>query len=287
MKKILALCIVSTCMIVVFLFTGCQKDAKDPLDKDELVPCQVQKIVIPGSLLVASNRIQQRPYIAQNIPYKVQHLSGGIAPGASDTLIFTYNKSGNPVSGIHQMNIGENLLFRYDKWNRLTEYINIYPDELGDYWHKYTYDNKKSDQIIADTAFRDFVSSNGKLINYNDIDLTTFKYDSKGRISQSTEYVLGDTIVRLYNYNAQGNLQNPGSVYDNKLNIHLTNKIWMFIDRDYSINNPVDNGNYTYNSMGLPITINTNSQSVVAGFQFIVIGYPFGISKDIIYYSCP
>jgi hypothetical protein len=71
------------------------------------------------------------------------------------------------------------------------------------------------------------------------------------------------------------------------LNIHRTNTIWMFIDRDYSINNPVDNGSDTYNSVGLPISISTNNTSVPPGFTFIIIGYPFGITNASIVYSCP
>ena len=238
-------------------------------------------------MLVASNAITRRPYIAQNIPVKAQHVTN-VAPGASDTLIFTYNAAGNPVSITHSMDIGDNHLFRYDAFGRLSQYINIFPNNLaGDYWHKYTYAPGSINRIIADTAFRDFVSSNGQLIAYNDIDLTVFAYDGEGRVSQSTEYVLGDTIVRHFVYDASGNLQGNGSVYDNKLNLHRTNKIWMFIDRDYSINNPVDNGTDTYNNEDLPITIATNDASVTAGFEFTVVGYPFAIKNAIINYSCP
>lgn len=282
MKAKLTLCLVHCCMLALILNTGCKKG---PIAGEEN-PCQIQKIVIPSHLLVASNRVKPIPYIARNIPNKVQSTSN-ITPGASDTLTFTYNTSSNPVSMTHQMNIGENILFKYDKWDRLTEYINIFPGgTAGDYWHKYTYDKVNTDRIIADTAFRDFISSNGQLTLYNDIDLTVFKYDALGRISQTTEYVLGDTIVRLYNYDTRGNLQRPGSLYDNNPNIHLTNKIWMFLDRDYSVNNPVDNESYTYNGNGFPITI-SNSASVAPGLGFIVIGYPFAITRSNIYYSCP
>lgn len=271
-------------IIALVLLAGCKKNSNDP---PPLPSCKVQRIIIPSNMLVASNSVRRMPYIAQNIPHKTSY-APNIIPGAADTLTFTYNKSGNPVSVIHQMDIGDNMLFKYDKWDRLSEFIDIYPSgTAGDYWHKYSYDGVNSDRIIADSAFRDFTSQNGKLISYNDIDLTIFAYDAYGRIIQSTEYVLGNTIVTQYNYDSQGNLQKSGSVYDDKINIHLTNKIWMFLDRDYSVNNPVDNGNYTYNSVGLPISIMTNSSSVTAGFQFIVVGYPFYISNDLIDYSCP
>ncbi|MES1249256.1 MAG: hypothetical protein ABUL46_01155 [Chitinophaga rupis] len=277
-------------MAAVLPFMGCNKNTADIPDKipdkNDKGSCQVQRIIIPASLRVATNRVRPSAYIAQKIPFKTSHVSS-IPSGAADTLVFTYDKSGNPISVIHQMDIGDNSLFNYDKKGRLSEYINIFPSNTaGDYWHRYTYDGKKGDQIIADTAFRDFTSSNGKLVSYNDIDLTTFQYDSYGRIIQSTEYVLGDTITRKYTYDGQGNLVHAGGIYDHMVNIHLTNKNWMFIDRDYSLNNPVDKGSYTYNSTGLPISIMTNSDSVMAGFQFIVIGYPFNISSDLIDYSC-
>ena len=69
----------------------------------------------------------------------------------------------------------------------------------------------------------------------------------------------GFNDVRLFNYDASGNMVGY-NVYDNKINIHRTNKIWMFIDRDYSINNPhspyVAYSPGTYNSFGLPVQIN-------------------------------
>ena len=287
MKNILPLRFLLSSIIALSLFAGCTKPIKDPFNADGTVPCLVQKIIIPSGALVASNAVKRTPYIAQRIPYKVQHTTN-IAPAAGDTLTFTYNTLGNPVSATHQMDIGDNLLFKYDNLNRLTDYVNIFPSNTaGDYWHKYTYDGPTSNRIIADTAFRDFISSNGQLIDYNDIDLTVFKYDKEGRISQSTEYVLGDTIVRSFTYDANGDLQGNGSIYDAMLNIHRTNTIWMFIDRDYSINNPVDNGSDTYNSVGLPISISTNNTSVPPGFTFIIIGYPFGITNASIVYSCP
>ena len=286
MRKNLTLCLLLSSIVSVGLFTGCAKTITDPFNATNTVPCQVQKIIIPSSLLVASNAITRRPYIARNIPVKMQHVAN-VAPGASDTLIFTYNAAGNPVSVKHSMDIGDNLLFKYDAQGRLSQYVNIFPNNFGgDYWHKYTYAPGSTNRIIADTAFRDFVSSNGQMTAYNDIDLTVFVYDGEGRVSRSTEYVLGDTIVRHFVYDGTGNLQGNGSVYDSKLNLHRTNKIWMFIDRDYSVNNPVDKGSDTYNSEDLPITIATNDASVTAGFQFTGVGYPFAIKNANINYSC-
>jgi hypothetical protein len=40
--------------------------------------------------------------------------------------------------------------------------------------------------------------------------------------------------------------------YDNKINPRRTNKIWMFVDKDYSANNPIP-GPTAYNELGLPL----------------------------------
>lgn len=50
-------------------------------------------------------------------------------------------------------------------------------------------------------------------------------------------------------YDANGNVVLDYTTYDNYKN---TNKIWMFIDDDYSVNNPFTA--ITYKSVGLPLT---------------------------------
>jgi len=62
----------------------------------------------------------------------------------------------------------------------------------------------------------------------------------------------GFSLVNSYSYNADGNL--AGHDYDDKINYHRTNRVWMFIDRDYSVNNPVI-ATYEYNDFGLPTRI--------------------------------
>ena len=281
MKRNFTLSLVLSCTLALFFIAGCQKG---PITSDPFAPCQIKRVIIPSEVLVASNRVAPRKYTPKRIASLPVH-TFSIVPGAADTIDFFYNQMGNPTRMTHKKDIGENALFRYDRSNRLSEYINIYPNGAGDYWHKFTYDQVRADRIIADTAFRDFFSSNGQLVDYNDIDLTTFKYDSIGRIIQTKEYVLGDTIVRNFAYDSKGDLQYPGALYDNHPNVHLTNKIWMFIDRLYSINNPVDQESYTYNSSGYPKTI-SNSSAVAPGLVFIQIGYPFAIIKARFDYSC-
>ncbi|MBS1604643.1 MAG: hypothetical protein JST42_18400 [Bacteroidetes bacterium] len=281
MRKVLALALFPVCLAALFLTTACEKARVN----DPLPPCQVTRIIIPGSVLVAANRVEQRTYIPKRIASRPQHPTTTTTPGVADTIDFTYNQYNNPVTMTHKREFGENAIFRYDASNRLTEYINIFSNGAGDFWHKYTYDPVKTNLVIVDTAYRDFVSSNGQMTDYNDIDVMTFQYDSLDRITQSVEYVNGDTVLRSYTYDANGNRQYAGAIYDNMPNIHLTNGTWMFIDREYSLHNPIDNESYTYNGSGYPTSIN-NTQSVVPGFGFIIIGYPFAITQASFDYSC-
>jgi len=269
--------------IMVLTLVACQKTGKDPYLPVEAGHYRIKKIIVPAEQLLAANRRAKHvPTAGRFMTYALQP-APQLSTGTSDTMLFAYNSAGNPTSMTHVKDFGaENAVFKYDYLNRLSQYMNIYPNGAGDYWHRYTYD--LNNRIIADTAYRDFYAENGTMLDYGDIDLTTFKYDTYGRITQSTEYVLGDTIVRNYPYDANGDWQN-GSTYDNKLNIHLINKNWMFIDRIYSLNNPENNGVYTYNAAGLPLTINTNNLSEVPGFTFTIIGYPFAISKVNLIYS--
>jgi len=282
----------AVCMIVIVLLPGCNKlDSTAALTTDEVVPCQVQQMVYPPltSEALARDRARVVMQLGPNAPVPAPTSSSG----NNDTAIFTYNALGNPVSIVHQKVIGDNFFFKYDHANRLTDFIVAYayaPADGGDQWHRYSYDPHNTTRIIADTDYISYETDNGTIASYDGIELTTFEYDAQNRISKTTEVVLAvdidDTIVTAYTYDSRGNLETSGAVYDNKVNVHRTNKIWMFLDNDYSVNNPVDNGTYTYNQGNLPVTIAVSSSSLVPGFDFMVIGYPNGIRSASIGYSC-
>ena len=87
------------------------------------------------------------------------------------------------------------------------------------------------------------------MLSYLHSSLTYYRYDTWDRIVQdSTIWSFGSAQVNKYAYDANGNL--VGRTYDNKTNIHRTNRIWMFLDRDYSVNNPFPASDY--NRSGLP-----------------------------------
>jgi len=287
MKKIAPLLQTVVCLIVIVLFPGCNKlDSTAASTTDEVVPCQVRQMIYPP--LTPEDLAKARTVM------QINPEAAAAAVAYNDTAVFTYNALGNPVSIIHQRDIGEdNLFFKYDHANRLTDFIIAYANAAadgGDQWHRYSYDPHNTTRIVADTDYISYETENGIITSYDGIELTTFAYDAKDRISKTTEIVLADdiddTVITAYTYDSRGNLVASGAAYDNKINIHRTNKMWMFLDRDYSVNNPVDNGTDTYDAENLPVTIATNSSAQVAGFDFMVIGYPNGQTNVTVSYSC-
>ncbi|WP_153799971.1 hypothetical protein [Foetidibacter luteolus] len=190
-----------------------------------------------------------------------------------DTAWFEYNAWGNPVK-IRVKNIGTGnpeRRFKYDKQHRLTEYIGAYSGTSGyEYWHYYTY-NKKN-QVVLDTAYifitADFTGP--RPTDYTFLYVTQYEYDAFGRISKATQSDPWGGSVNTYAYDAKGNLIYPNDwdvVYDNNPNIHRTNKVWMFIDRDYSVNNPYPAT--AFNSKGLPVKFFMDESKI--GLDFLDI----------------
>ena len=177
----------------------------------------------------------------------------GVGRLVSDTMRFTYNSSGDPVTAIRTaVSTGyPNFFFKYDQHGRFTDLIGGYGHTINDpieSWTRYFYDNLN--RIVRDSFYSFPLIVNGRptLGEYSGFINSTYTYDSKDRIISTTRGLFTTT----YAYDGQGNL--VGTAYDNKINIHRTNKIWMFIDKDYSVNNPVT-ASYVYNSVGLPTKI--------------------------------
>jgi hypothetical protein len=170
-----------------------------------------------------------------------------------------YNRNNDPVSFIHdgQAYTGNpNIVFKYDNRNRLLEYAALFSNNSYGFVHRYTYNQQR---IVADTEY--VFGSYGVPDSYAFKNIYYPVYDNLGRVAQDsvvnyTSYGTIATRIQPYVYTADGNRYNS-ITYDNKLNPHRTNKIWMFIDRDYSINNPVPA--VTYNGSGLPLTYDSKN----------------------------
>ena len=187
----------------------------------------------------------------------------------TDTARFTYNVKGNPTSMkfastpvFHYDAYPSDCFFKYDNQNRLVVFlehgsVNEYSEDDNQFWdgalfwHKYTHVNAK---LIIDSTF---MYASGQLSKSNtpiypsEARVTRFELDDYGRVISETLF----NETKAYTYDQSGNLVKPGVTYTSKKNIKQTNKGWMFIARDYSVNTPVGDASQ-YNSNNLPVIFN-------------------------------
>jgi hypothetical protein len=173
----------------------------------------------------------------------------------NDSRTFQYNAANDPVSvKIVQPGTGHpNLFFKYDRKGNLVEYAGLYTVDYNnatfEFLHRYGYSKNR---IVMDTmwVFGEYANpeaSYSKRYVY-------ITYDDFNRVALDSEvYVKPFPYINLINhgYDANGNRIASYS-YDDKLSVHRTNKVWMFIDRNYSLNNM--EGATSYNVLGLPLT---------------------------------
>lgn len=201
-----------------------------------------------------------------------------------DSIVITYNNFRNPAAGLRGRVYegAPNFVFHYDKRNRLKEFIGLYDTsniETVEAWHNYSYD--EDDRIVKDSLYYFPEIVNGKRASDRNVIIISYEYDIKNRISKVTTLFFGTTKIQTYTYNEKGNL--IGMAYDDKINFHRTNKIWMFLSRDYSMNNPA-NATYSYNNYNLPTQIVCNPGGFGQFFDFGDADISFDVAE--IKYSC-
>ena len=162
---------------------------------------------------------------------------------------FNYDSYGNPVSIIaKETSTGNpNWFFYYDANRRMNKYIRLYDNQNGYFetFKKFIYG--ANNRVAYDSSWSFGIVVNGEPANYNSIQVTTYYYDSLGRISRTWTAAVEPTgygFEKIFNYDANGNLIRPGIIYDNRNNIHNTNNWWRLIDKDYSRNNPYRASSY-------------------------------------------
>ena len=255
--------LILSCFQILLLFvisTGCQKSIDVPGKGEEL----------PGTPLPG-----QGTYCRIESIWEKDH--GG--RGEQRYILILYNEFENPVA-VTVPQIGTSKpyrTFRYDTWHRLKDYLGTYGNEHFLFWHKYGYDN--SGRIGYDTLYIMGGIRNGEIDWYSERRTSEIEYDSQNRITKvATHSDFSGTSVTTYSYDAAGNLIRPGVTYDNKTNLHRTNDIWMFLARNYSMNNPVIADQF--NSAGYPIVINSS------GNFFNFADMEINLHKSEIGYSC-
>lgn len=184
----------------------------------------------------------------------------GISAGDTVHYQFTYNAHGDPVSIINsRTGTGNpNMYFSYDPQHRLIENVGRYTNNGYEQWHRYGYNILH--QIAADTSFTfGAIGPDGKPIEEGAVYKTfiRYQYDLQNRIVAETDstFFYGSFAwvdQHSYAYDNNGNLATgyPAG-YDSKLSILRTHTIWMFLSRNYSVNNRFTAD--TYNEHGLPL----------------------------------
>jgi hypothetical protein len=161
--------------------------------------------------------------------------------------------------------------FKYDGWHRLREYVGDYGNGMFEEWHFYGFD--WNGRIGVDTNYV-FGKLGEKPTNYFNRTISMIEYDSQGRIIRVTSHDdHGLNLVTDYSYDSHGNLIRPDVTYDNKVNLNRTNDYWMFLLRDYSMNNPMMAD--SYNAAGYPTVINSPNPVpwIIGDISHSQIGY--------------
>lgn len=209
--------------------------------------------------------------------------------GYYDTVVakFFYDHRGNPTSIIYNgTTTGRpNLFFKYDSKGRLVEFYGLYPGAKGfDFYQIPIYDD--NNVIVADSFYISGSDTTDRLWYTQNVFLGKYEYDSKGRIIRydydiyfpmNPAFGLRHDEVR-YSYDERGNKIDTRFVYDDKKNFLSTHPILQFINRDYSVNNPIQA--LSYNRFGLPLTYDSALSHPYNHLRFLNTGAQY------IVYSC-
>lgn len=191
--------------------------------------------------------------------------------GTERSGAFYYTKEGLPLNIVFDnLHEGPFHNFEYDDYNRLTGYtIKVYPYPVETHHYGYA-----GGRIATDTFER------GEYTEPQMKSIANLEYDDQGRIVKEEievierEYLpVSEFITKMYEYDTRGNLQTDSVAYDDKTNFLRTHRIWMFIQRNYSRNNP--NSALGYTSNGLP-----------TGFASAKPGFLGGLLPGEITYAC-
>lgn len=209
---------------------------------------------------------------------------------------FSYNAKGDPTWVIFdQAATGRpHLRFHYDNKGRLAAYTGPYStDGNGNYefYYKYFYDSKN--RIIADSLYGlgDYIDgvpqASPRFKSY-----ATYEYDAFDRVKKVSRQFINPGTFELdeYTYNNEGNMATHHHIfgatdeiyelgsYDDKINMNHTNKVWLFVHRDYSRSNSIAAAQY--NKSNLPVRY-TLPYGTGRGFL-----YQYDISDAEIFYHC-
>jgi len=214
---------------LIFLFS-CQKDISGP----------------------ASQEVMNTPLPGQTVYCRIESIWENPNQFDQRFILILYDQYENPTAITTPLpGTGHPYrVFKYDSWHRLRELIGDYGNGHFEFWHFYGFD--LSGRIGVDTVYT-FGQLLDKPVGYIEKRISNIEYDSQNRIVKvSNTNNFGASWVDTYAYDGTGNL--VGGTYDHRINLSRTNDIWMFLGRDYSLNNRFNAD--AYNTNGYPTLIN-------------------------------
>ena len=211
--------------------------------------------IIAACVLLAACRKFDFKFRDPALTCRISEFRGVMGKGESFEMPITrrihYNEFGNPTLFEYVETEGgtgtPNFYFYYNDHQQLIRMVGY-----GD--HRYFYNNLG--QIVIDSSYEYYTGGDAR---YE----TKFYYDLYGRIIKVTQKYyydmfeqegVGETITGYIRYDGRGNRVREGVKYDNRTSIFRTHPLWMFLNLDYSINNPA--GATSYNTAGLPLVVN-------------------------------
>lgn len=168
---------------------------------------------------------------------------------------FYYNKFGNPDSvkfGVVTEGLS-NLYFKYNNKNQLRQILFRSQSGNLELWFRLGY---TKNVITTDTVYVWSSEEEPEPLHYFDKYIMYIEYDDFGRIIKETWVGVArpgnPPNVLNYSYDTNGNkVSGQALSYDNYKNIHTLHPFWQFLDRDYSLNNPIPAT--SYNNFRLPL----------------------------------
>jgi hypothetical protein len=234
------------------------------------------------------------------VQVKVTPAGSGIQAMVYDV---SYDKKGNMISMLTKDRYDGSmydLYFRYDKQNKLTDYIvtRVGSNNVEEWRYYYYYPGKiidtfylnvtNSEALATDPTPPYHVQLAHKLVEEQTL-------DSKGRVTNVKTYNAASPLQYTTNwnyvYNASENLTfNPTPIYDNKINPYRTNPTWQLVQRDFSVNNAFYNLDDPRPSLPLPSIVSYNEYGLPTKYVINdsygnrpMFGMPFYNSIEITY----
>jgi hypothetical protein len=240
---------------------------------NRFIPAVFMALSLLSSCKKAYDYIEDHPNTYP--PCRITNYRVMLSDGSQNNFVVTYNQEGNPITMMDSDRVnavGDDQYFRYDKLNRLSDYMITYAPALGAVeWHKYVY--PRPDYIIDTAMFYDtgLVTGPSPIAgNTTEYRINAYTLDHFGRVAKvwsiPNDSPHTPSIQATIVYDANGNLplihEGPGEIpilgYDDKVNMFRTNKVWQFVYQDYSANNiiiPDSSSSLRYNAFGLPLNL--------------------------------